>query len=210
MFRWLLPDLDLLVGRDRVEAARLCEEHFPDAVLVLDDGFQHLPLRKHIGIVLDPSQPSNTHCLPAGPYREPRRNRSRADLVLPGKFSVQEAPLHFQTSAGEVVRPTRYGVLCALARPERFLASVEAAVGSPPAESGVLLLPDHDPLTKGNLFGGFPEGLPVVVTAKDWVKLRERSDIGGRSILIARHEVHVEPRTAFRDWLAERLDVLGS
>jgi hypothetical protein len=48
--------------------------------------------------------------------------------------------------------------------------------------------------------------LPVVVTAKDWVKLRNRNDLDGRTILVAHHSVRVEPADAFRAWLAERLD----
>src|SRR5579885_1414322 len=83
MLRAFLPDTPLIVGRDRVEAAKICNKTHPDAVLLLDDGFQHLPLAKDLTILLDPPA-ENGHCLPAGPYREPRRNRSRADLVLPG------------------------------------------------------------------------------------------------------------------------------
>ena len=46
----------------------------------------------------------------------------------------------------------------------------------------------------------------TVVTAKDWVKLRERSDVGEREFLIARHAVRIEPATEFRAWLERRLD----
>ena len=41
MIRWLNPELPLIVGRDRVLAATLCVHHFPRAVLLLDDGYQH-------------------------------------------------------------------------------------------------------------------------------------------------------------------------
>ncbi|MFX8929914.1 tetraacyldisaccharide 4'-kinase, partial [Acinetobacter baumannii] len=67
MFRWLLPDVPLVVGRRRVLAAELVHQHFPKAVLVMDDGFQHLPVKKHIQILLDDPTPKNSRCLPAGP-----------------------------------------------------------------------------------------------------------------------------------------------
>jgi tetraacyldisaccharide 4'-kinase len=50
-----------------------------------------------------------------------------------------------------------------------------------------------------------PLDLPVVVTAKDWVKLRNRKDIDGRQFLIASQRLHVEPEAAFTAWVLERL-----
>lgn len=195
MLRDLVPDLPLVVGRRRVLAAELVHERRPHAVMLMDDGFQHLPLRKTISIVLDPEAPPNSRCLPAGPYREPRGNRKRADLVLPGRFRVVEEGPWLDEEW-----PPRFVALCALGQPSRFLASLPR----PPVSTKVL--PDHDPLTAGNLFDGMDPALPVVVTAKDWVKLRARTDLAGRRILVARHAVRVEPAAEFRAWLAERLD----
>ncbi len=201
MLRELVPDLPLVVGRRRVLAAQLVHEAHPRAVMLMDDGFQHLPLRKTVSLVLDPERPPNRRCLPAGPYREPRRNRARADLVLPGRFRVvEEAPWLEETSSSAIPWPERFAVLCALGQPARFLASLP----STPVQTR--LLPDHDPLAAGTLFDGMDPALPVVVTAKDWVKLRARTDLDGRRILIARHAVRVEPAAEFRTWLAERLN----
>ena len=204
MLREQIPDLPLVVGRRRVLAAAIVHESHPRAVMLMDDGFQHLPLRKTLSLVLDPADPPNRRCLPAGPYREPRANRRRADLVLPGEFRVvEEGPwlhdpaIHHPPST--IPWPSRLAVLCALGQPARFLASL------PHAPEVARLLPDHDPLTAGNLFDGMDPALPVVVTAKDWVKLRARADLGGRRILVARHAVRVEPAAPFRAWLAERL-----
>jgi len=71
LLRYSLPEVPLIVGRRRVLAAELCHQHYPRAVLLMDDGFQHLPLAKDVAIVLDPPR-RNRLCLPAGPYREPR------------------------------------------------------------------------------------------------------------------------------------------
>ncbi len=210
MLRMQAPDLPLVVGRRRVLAATLVHEAHPNAVMLMDDGFQHLPLRKTLSLLLDPPDPVNRRCLPAGPYREPRRNLRRADAVLPGRFRVVEETWVVE-SEGWMVKenlpptthhplPSPFAVLCALGQPARFLASLSEK----PAFQR--LLPDHDPLTAGNLFDGMDPALPVVVTAKDWVKLRNRTDLDGRRILVARHSARVEPAAEFRAWLSERLD----
>ena len=200
MFRLLAPDLPLVVGRRRVLAAKTVQESHPDAVMLMDDGFQHLPLRKTLSLVLDPSDPPNRLCLPAGPYREPRGNRRRADEVLPGRFRVVEEGAWFEDEGERVALPSSFAVLCALGQPARFLAAL------PGEPLMARLLPDHDPLTAGTLFDGMDPAVPVVVTAKDWVKLRVRPDLAGRRILVARHSVRVEPAAEFRAWIGERLD----
>ncbi|MBI1757337.1 MAG: tetraacyldisaccharide 4'-kinase [Fimbriimonas ginsengisoli] len=210
MIRMLRPSIPLIVGRDRVEAARLCRERFPGSVLLLDDGFQHLPLRKHLSILLDPPRPG--FCLPAGPYREPRGGRKRADLVLPDRFRVEAHLTGFTTPTGEsqpieALRGSEVGVLCALGNPSGFLNAMEEACLR---VVSTRLLPDHDPLDAGNLFEGWPDDRPIAVTCKDWVKLRERPDVAERSILIAYHEVWAEPREEFRKWLLGKLDDLPS
>jgi tetraacyldisaccharide 4'-kinase len=201
MFRLLAPELPLIVGRRRVRAAEICHERFPGAVMLMDDGFQHLPLRKHLTILLDPPR-KNRRCLPAGPYREPRRNRSRADLVLPDRFCVHSETSFETPGIGRVPTPGRASVLCALGRPADFL---EALGATGVRIEKVVLEPDHDPLQGGNLLRALPEETPVVVTAKDWVKLRVRSDVGKRNWIVAMQKVRIEPEDRFRDWLESGL-----
>jgi len=203
MVRWLAPDLPLVVGRNRVAAATATHTADPGAVLLMDDGFQHLPLQKHGTIVLDPPSPDNRWCLPAGPYREPRSNRSRADLVIPGRFQLEAKPTRFLDGAGAEQSFGRYGLLCALGNPESFASAVEKAAGRP-AEAK-RFLGDHDPMTEGTLLAQFPPDLDLIVSAKDWVKLRERPDAYSRRILIASHEVFVTPQDEFDHWLKECL-----
>ncbi|MBS1721205.1 MAG: tetraacyldisaccharide 4'-kinase [Armatimonadetes bacterium] len=205
MIRWLAPSLPLIVGRHRVTAAKRAEAHFPGAILLMDDGMQHLPLAKDLIIALDTKLPRNRFCLPAGPYREPRRNRKRADLVVPGEFKVVADEPVVVSPEGEVILPGEAQVLCALGQPKRFLKSLTKS-GWTVLESK--LLPDHDPMTSDDLWDGLRADLPIVVTPKDWVKLRERSDLAGRRIGIVRHRVHVEPEDRFRDWLREKLNGL--
>lgn len=204
MIRWLAPDLPLIVGRRRVLAAELCHREAPNAVLLMDDGFQHLPIKKYLSIVLDP--PSGNHfCIPAGPYREPRNGLKRADLLLPGKFKLTRSKLTFKSANGQLrtADSSEVSVLCALGNPETFIASLKDAgltLGT------TKLLRDHDSLGAGTLLDGFPPEKPIVVTTKDWVKLRLRTDLEGREIWIAHQTVSVEPEQEFKAWLKQRLD----
>jgi len=204
LLRWKLPGVTLIVGRNRVRAAELCQENFPNSVLLMDDGFQHLPLSKDITILIESSSP-NRRCLPAGPYREPFSHRKRATLVLHDEFKIESLPMAFVAASNGQVRPTpaRANSLCALGSPETFFdalrsfgVQLETAIAKP----------DHAPLQEADLFKAISPDLPLVVTAKDWVKLRERVDLDGREILVAEHEVEVRPRSEFASWLQERLN----
>lgn len=203
MFRWLRPDVPLIVGRRRVLAAELCNRDFRGAVLLMDDGFQHLPLAKDVSIVLDPASPVNVHCLPAGPYREPRGNRRRASLVLPGQFEVVASPLRFVSPDGTEAQVSgTVQALCALGNPEGFRDSL--------TESGLQVSafkkrPDHDRLDDSGVWDEFEPEKPIVVTSKDWVKLRKRPDIGNRRVVIAMRDVRIEPAAEFRAWLSQSL-----
>lgn len=198
LLRDWIPNLSLIVGRRRVLAAQLCAEAFPLSVMLMDDGFQHLPLKKHLTLLLDRAGKRNRACLPAGPYREPYRNRERADLTLPGRFSVTYSDLEFSPHA-----PSEANVLCALGSPQGFLQSIRTA------QIRILearLLADHDTLQKGNLFEGLDPAVALLVTEKDWIKLSTRSDIGNRKIVVAKRKARIEPEAEFREWISNRLN----
>jgi tetraacyldisaccharide 4'-kinase len=201
MLRWLRPEIPLVVGRDRVKAASLVHQEKRGAVMLMDDGFQHLPLKKHFTILLDESNPANSRCLPAGPYREPRMNRGRADLVIPGEFEMKWSPPEFvepRYGAPVEIIEKKIQVLCALGRPDRFLKSLDHAGYDVVSE---FLLPDHDPLLAGNLLAAVDREIPLVVTAKDWVKLKDRADIGVFKVWVALSEARIEPAGDFRELL---------
>ena len=200
--RHALPGVPLIVGRARVTAAQLCESEFPDAVLLMDDGFQHMPLAKDLTIVLDPPTP-HPLTFPAGPYREPRRSgRRRADLVLPSDdFQVVFSDLVFSGTGGQSAgTPTEARVITAIGRPELFRAALES--------SGVALaefsaLPDHDELNIDLAKEG--GDIPWVVTRKDWVKLSAYTDITKAKVVIANRSATIEPFEAFQKWLKIKL-----
>lgn len=198
LLRQWIPDLPIIVGRRRVLAAQLCHERFPKSVLLMDDGFQHLPLKKHVSLILDRAGKRNRACLPAGPYREPYANARRADLLLPSRFEVRYSELEYSEPTPKVAN-----LLCALGSPQGF---VDAVRTSGVQLGQVRLLADHDNLQAGNLFDGLEPDLPWIVTEKDWIKLKIRADLDGRRIVVAKREARIEPEAEFREWITNRLN----
>lgn len=78
-----LPGAPVLVDPDRVRAARRAATEGADLVL-LDDGFQHRRIRRHVDLVLlDARRPfGNGALLPAGTLREPVPSLRRASAVV--------------------------------------------------------------------------------------------------------------------------------
>jgi tetraacyldisaccharide 4'-kinase len=190
-----LPETPLIVGRRRVLAAEICAEKYPNAVLLMDDGFQHLPLAKDVTIVVD-HRVGNTFPFPAGPYRETRLLANPTLYVPNDQFKLVYSGLHFS----EPLEPgAKVNLLCAIANPHRFRDSVEQAgfvIGT------TKFLADHDPLNNPNLFA---EGGTWLVTAKDWVKLRVRTDLTDVKIIVATRTASIEPRDEFAKWLKIKL-----
>ena len=79
-----LKDIPVVVGQNRFEAGRLAIQEFDPDVIVLDDAFQHLRLKRDIDLVLlDCGHPfGNNHLLPRGTLREPVSAMLRADAFI--------------------------------------------------------------------------------------------------------------------------------
>ncbi|MBT3374848.1 MAG: tetraacyldisaccharide 4'-kinase [Lentisphaerae bacterium] len=84
-----LPDVMVVVDKDRVKAGRYAIRELGADTLVLDDGFQYLRLRPRLNILLvDSTRPFDNHYpLPRGLLREPIKNLRRADYVFLTKSS---------------------------------------------------------------------------------------------------------------------------
>ena len=84
----------LFVGRDRSAALALCLSRQAQLDLILsDDGLQHRGLERAYEILLVDSRGlGNRRCLPAGPLREPVRNRKPSDYLLLRKPSARPEP----------------------------------------------------------------------------------------------------------------------
>ncbi len=79
-----LPGVIVLVDKDRVKSGTYAIKHFGCDTLVLDDGFQYLPLKGRLNLLLvDKSNPfGNQHLMPRGILREPVRHLNRASYVF--------------------------------------------------------------------------------------------------------------------------------
>ncbi|MCQ2379933.1 MAG: tetraacyldisaccharide 4'-kinase [Victivallaceae bacterium] len=79
-----LPDVAVLVDKDRVKAGLHAVREFNSDVIILDDGFQYRKLQPHINIMLvDSTNPfGNGYVLPRGTLREPIKNMRRADYIF--------------------------------------------------------------------------------------------------------------------------------
>jgi len=197
MLHRLLPEIPIIVNRDRQRGADVAIHDCGSPVLLLDDGFQYRALHKDFEIVLlDGERPlGNGHLLPAGPLREPTRALRRADIivgvgaatsgmevakVLAQKYDkpFYEASLRpgkpLKLSAGESNTPPKKVVLVSgIARDERFYHSALEA-GFQPCEH--CHFRDHHPFSQTDVahvqdVARKAGAEAILTTAKDAVRL---------------------------------------
>ena len=188
------PGLKVYVAPRRAVGMRAAEVDGAEVIL-LDDGFQHLAVRRDLDIVLlDARRPfGNGQLLPAGPLREPPSALQRADLMImthagvntPGALPRHAPVMSCRPRLAERLvaldgREWRWPDLAGkkvfafagIARPDDFFTAIRAQ-GVALAEA--LALHDHqqypcDPLNR--LIQSCDNNSFVVTTEKDAVKLR--------------------------------------
>jgi tetraacyldisaccharide-1-P 4'-kinase len=84
-----VPESPVIISRSRYRAGICAYERFGSDFFILDDGFQHLQLKRDLDLVLmDAADPfGNGHLLPWGPLREPANQLGRADAFILTRFS---------------------------------------------------------------------------------------------------------------------------
>lgn len=102
-----LTGIPVVVGRDRFQAGMLALKQFAPEVIVLDDAFQHLGLRRDLDLVLlDARRPfGNGRLLPGGPLREGLNALSRADALVLTRCPSAETALPQQLKPGACPGP---------------------------------------------------------------------------------------------------------
>lgn len=87
-----LDGIPVILGRKRFLAGLHAHRRFRTDFFILDDGFQHIRLRRDLDLVLmDAARPfGNGHLLPWGPLREPLSHLARADAFLITKVATRE------------------------------------------------------------------------------------------------------------------------
>ncbi|MBW1841899.1 MAG: tetraacyldisaccharide 4'-kinase [Deltaproteobacteria bacterium] len=99
-----LEGVPVVVGKNRFAAGMLARNEFNPDVLVMDDAFQHLKIKRDIDLVLlDHRYPfGNRHILPRGLLREPMSALSRADA-----FTLTRSDAGYSDRLDEVKRIAR-------------------------------------------------------------------------------------------------------
>lgn len=89
-----VPGLMVVIGADRYRAGLHALRELKPDIFILDDGFQHLRLKRDLDILLlDAARPfADGRTLPAGFLREPRSAAGRADLVVYTRCAQQGVP----------------------------------------------------------------------------------------------------------------------
>ena len=91
-----LPGVVVLVDKNRVKSGAYAIKKFGCDTLVLDDGFQYLPLKGRLNLLLvDKTNPfGNGHMLPRGILREPVKHLKRANYIFLTKSNgIRDAEL---------------------------------------------------------------------------------------------------------------------
>ena len=89
-----LPNVIVIVDKNRVRAGHYAITEFGADTLILDDGFQYLPLRGQLQLLLvDKTNPFGNKCLlPRGILREPISHLKRASYIFLTKSDGVEDP----------------------------------------------------------------------------------------------------------------------
>jgi len=79
-----LKGVPVILSKARYDAGLYAHERHGSNFFILDDGFQHIGLRRDLDLVLlDATRPfGNMHLLPRGPLREPLDHLQRADAFI--------------------------------------------------------------------------------------------------------------------------------
>jgi tetraacyldisaccharide 4'-kinase len=87
-----LPQVPIIICPDRFRAGRLAEERFGVDVHILDDGFQHLALKRDVDLVAVDVTQDVLHdaVLPAGRLREPVSALGRADVIVLTRTEIRD------------------------------------------------------------------------------------------------------------------------
>lgn len=90
-----LKNIPVLAGKRRFDMGMIAKRKFNCDIIVLDDGFQHLKLKRDIDIVLLESRYplGNSFMLPRGTLREPVHGLNRADAFIMTRSDQTEKPI---------------------------------------------------------------------------------------------------------------------
>lgn len=173
------PGADILVDPKRIRSAPWAEDTLHPDLLILDDGFQHLAVQRHIDLVLlspaDLTEAWNK-VIPSGSWREGTKALKRAHVFIVNTtgssidslypqaikhlgplhkpiYFVELIPMHVRNlSSGhlsEHLDKEPYVLFTGIANPKRVIRTATELLGTPPADH--LFFPDHHAFTPEDL-----------------------------------------------------------
>jgi tetraacyldisaccharide 4'-kinase len=196
LLRKNLPQVQVMVGPDRVKSGRVAIEKYGVNAIILDDGFQYRRLKRDLDILMiDATNPfGNEKLIPRGVLREPVKNLKRADVVVLSKTDMAtENQLAYVKNrikslkpdiliASSVHRPVPLEGIKAkqciavvgIADPGYFLYTLKA-LGI--ASKANFIFPDHYPYNSKDLNAIYKKCRElsisdVITTEKDMIRLR--------------------------------------
>jgi tetraacyldisaccharide 4'-kinase len=230
------PKAHVVVDPVRSRSGPWAVDQFSPDVILLDDGFQHLAVRRHLDLVLlspDDLVRDWDRVNPAGRWREGAKSLKRAHALLLNRTSGDVSDLSFRLESLDnqwfpfLVRPgglrsiasgeyrslgpeQPYLLITGIANPERVFHTAVDLLGRPPVET--FLYPDHHAYTETDVAAirraCDRHGAVAVTTAKDAVKLARFED---ERFLVIDLTLDFPPgdHGTFPDWISARLNALG-
>jgi tetraacyldisaccharide 4'-kinase len=223
------PGVPVLVGNRRDLVGLRAIAAFGVQVLVLDDGFQHHRLARDADLVLVDGALGfgGRRLLPRGPLREWPSALSRADAigVIDGPLGAEDEALIARHASGarrirlrrrarelrglergavasaDSLAGREIGMLCGIANPSAFRATLEALGARVVAER---CLPDHHRYRRQDLEGLARRASRWVTTEKDALKILP-AWVAGTEVQVLAIEIEVERPDELLDWLETRL-----
>ncbi|MEE4358303.1 MAG: tetraacyldisaccharide 4'-kinase [Desulfococcaceae bacterium] len=97
-----LKNIPVVIGRNRYAAGMSAIEKFRPDIILLDDAYQHLKIRRNLNLLLsDCKKPfGNGHVLPRGPLREALSALKRADAFIVTRCGENPLPPDLKHMAG--------------------------------------------------------------------------------------------------------------
>jgi tetraacyldisaccharide 4'-kinase len=187
----------IAVGKKKAEVIRFVEKYYNPDIIILDDGFSHLKVKRDLDIVLIDGEKGfgNGHLLPAGPLREPIGAMRYADSIgVKGKsltdekklkeYALQDKIFHFTYRFNGIktidhddtidvtnIKNKRILAIAGIAFPDSLFKLLDS-IGIHPLQC--IAKSDHSKYDKNKLNRLTEQYAPdvVIVTAKDAVKIK--------------------------------------
>ena len=229
-----VPGAVVVVGADRHVSGLVAERRLHCSVHVLDDGFQHVQLRRDVDIVLLAPEDLQGRVLPDGRLREGLSALRRADAIVVNT----NAEVNVQAVVQRTGVPTVFRAVTGLRRPDSGFAAGSAApvlavagiarpgrffdllASSGWRVAGRVVFPDHHWFTRADLdrivrAAAAAGAAGIVTTEKDLVRLLPFRPFP-TPVVAAHLDMTIEPApdqgsapsigtARFPDWLAAQL-----